>query len=81
MQLDMHYHGTYAMARAAGLTPDAAKMIATCAQFVDDNVAQVTDSYEEARFSTHHLGEPDASRAERAADRVERRSGDDGAGR
>ena len=40
MQLDMHDHGTCAMARAAGLTGAAAKMIATCARFVDDNVAK-----------------------------------------
>ena len=40
MQLDMHYHGTYAMARAAGLGPEAARIIATSAQFVDDNKAQ-----------------------------------------
>ncbi len=39
MQLDMHYYGTYAMARAAGIKQDAAKIIATSAQFVDDNVA------------------------------------------
>ncbi len=39
MQLDMHYYGTYAMARAAGLNADTAKMVATCAQFVDDNTA------------------------------------------
>lgn len=39
MQLDMHYYGTYAMARAAGVRPDTAKIIATSAQFVDDNVA------------------------------------------
>lgn len=37
MQLDMHYYGTYAMARAAGLKPAVCKTIATCAQFVDDN--------------------------------------------
>ncbi len=39
MQLDMHYYGTFAMARAAGIAEDTAKLIATCAQFVDDNVA------------------------------------------
>lgn len=39
MQKDMHYYGTYAMARAAGLTPQASETIATCAQFVDDNAA------------------------------------------
>ncbi len=37
MQLDMHYYGTYAMARGAGLTPEVCKIIATAAQFVDDN--------------------------------------------
>ena len=40
MQLDMHYYATYAMARAAGIEPDDARIIATSAQFVDDNVAQ-----------------------------------------
>ncbi len=37
MQIDMHYYGTYAMARAAGITGKTAKIIATAAQFVDDN--------------------------------------------
>jgi len=37
MQIDMHYYGTYAMARAAGLTKEACRIIATAAQFVDDN--------------------------------------------
>ena len=40
MQLDMHYYATYAMARAAGIEPDDARIIATSAQFVDDNVAR-----------------------------------------
>ena len=40
MQLDMHYHATYAMARAAGIEPNDAQIIATSAQFVDDNVAR-----------------------------------------
>lgn len=40
MQLDMHYYGTYAMARAAGIKPDSAQVIATSAQFVDDNTAR-----------------------------------------
>lgn len=39
MQLDMHYYGTFAMARAAGLDAASAQMIATCAEFVDDNLA------------------------------------------
>ena len=37
MQIDMHYYGTYAMARAAGMYSDKAKIVATAAQFVDDN--------------------------------------------
>ncbi len=37
MQLDMHYYGTYAMARAAGLNKESSRIIATAAQFVDDN--------------------------------------------
>ena len=37
MQVDMHYYGTYAMARVAGLNRDASIIIATSAQFVDDN--------------------------------------------
>lgn len=37
MQSDMHYYGTWAMARAAGLRADVATTIATAAQFVDDN--------------------------------------------
>lgn len=36
MQEDMHFYGTYAMARAAGLEPDTARTIAWAAQFVDD---------------------------------------------
>jgi hypothetical protein len=36
MQIDMHYYGTYALARAAGLRGDVAELIATSAQFVDD---------------------------------------------
>ena len=36
----MHYHGTFAVARAAGLDRATAQTIATCAQFVDDNKAE-----------------------------------------
>ncbi|SDH71110.1 DUF6765 family protein [Propionivibrio dicarboxylicus] len=36
MQTDMHYYGTYALARAAGIKPEAAMIIATAAQYVDD---------------------------------------------
>ena len=40
MQIDMHYYGAYAMARAAGLNQEAARTVATSSQFVDDNVAR-----------------------------------------
>ncbi|MBQ0757033.1 MAG: hypothetical protein KBT54_08000 [Amphritea sp.] len=39
MQTDMHYYGTYAMARAAGLSEEDCYLIAYAAQFVDDNAA------------------------------------------
>jgi len=34
----MHYYGTYALARLAGIGPDSARIIATAAQYVDDSV-------------------------------------------
>ena len=40
MQADMHYYGTYAMARAAGLSIKNAKIIAYAAQYVDDSTAK-----------------------------------------
>lgn len=40
MQLDMHYYGTFALARAAGLREDAALVIATSAAFTDDATAR-----------------------------------------
>jgi hypothetical protein len=42
MQTDMHYYGTYAMARAAGLEPETCRQIASFAQFVDDNAEDKT---------------------------------------
>jgi hypothetical protein len=36
MQIDMHYYGTYALARSAGIKQEAALRIAQAAQFVDD---------------------------------------------
>ena len=38
MQIDMHFYGVYAMARAAGLDPVTAETIANASQFVDDAV-------------------------------------------
>jgi hypothetical protein len=59
MQKDMHYYGTYCMARAAGFKRDAAKIVATSAQFVDDNATR--DSIEmrdgarlDVEASAHH---------------------------
>ncbi|GBC60412.1 hypothetical protein DENIS_1364 [Desulfonema ishimotonii] len=59
MQIDMHYYGTYAMARAAGIRRDAAAIIATAAQFTDDNASK--DSIEfrdggrlDAEATAHH---------------------------
>lgn len=37
MDIDMHYYGTYALARAAGLRRDVALRLATAAEFVDDS--------------------------------------------
>lgn len=37
MDIDMHYYGVYALARAAGLGADVAKVIATASEFVDDS--------------------------------------------
>jgi len=36
MQQDMHFYGTYAVARSAGLAPQVALTVANAAQFVDD---------------------------------------------
>ena len=40
MQIDMHYYGVYAMARAAGLTREASGQIATASELVDDNAEE-----------------------------------------
>ena len=59
MQLDMHYYGTYALARAAGLTPKACQIIATAAQFVDDNAASYHIEFQDggridSQATAHH---------------------------
>ncbi len=38
MQIDMHFYGIYALARAAGIGSDEAKLIAHSSQFVDDSL-------------------------------------------
>jgi hypothetical protein len=47
MQEDMHYYGTYAMARAAGLEVKHAKVIAYAAQYVDDSTAKDSEQHED----------------------------------
>lgn len=60
MQIDMHYYGTYCMARAAGMARDKAQIAATAAQYVDENVQRApvtfTDGARLARTPTaHHM--------------------------
>jgi len=62
MQLDMHYYGTYAMARTAGLKPATCKTIATAAQFVDDNAAKSHIEFQDggridAEATAHHVSD------------------------
>lgn len=47
MQEDMHYYGTYAMARAAGLKVEDAKIIAYAAQYVDDSTANDSEVHQD----------------------------------
>lgn len=59
MQTDMHYYGTYAMARAAGIDKNACAIIATAAQGVDDHATDETIEFlDGARIDTeataHH---------------------------
>ncbi|WP_031481817.1 DUF6765 family protein [Maridesulfovibrio frigidus] len=59
MQKDMHYYGTYVMARAAGITQKRAQIIASAAQFVDDNATKKSVNFEDggalhSRASAHH---------------------------
>jgi len=59
MQIDMHYYGTYAMARSAGLKKEVCKTIATAAQFVDDNADKESVEFRDgarldAEATAHH---------------------------
>ncbi|MFO8049290.1 MAG: DUF6765 family protein [Desulfosudaceae bacterium] len=38
MQKDMHYYGVYALARAAGMRTEAAEIVATASEYVDDAI-------------------------------------------
>ncbi|MEN8170594.1 MAG: DUF6765 family protein [Pseudomonadota bacterium] len=62
MQLDMHYYGTYAMARAAGMSKEAATVAATAAQFVDDNAHKQTAELKDgaridSQATAHHAAD------------------------
>lgn len=59
MQRDMHYYGTYAMARSAGISADVAKQIATAAEFVDDCAGKISVEFEDGALmaveaTAHH---------------------------
>lgn len=59
MDIDMHYYGTCALARAAGLRIDVAHRIATAAEFVDDSTdTEILVNPQGARFrgesTAHH---------------------------
>uniref|UniRef100_UPI004056097A DUF6765 family protein n=1 Tax=Candidatus Electrothrix sp. TaxID=2170559 RepID=UPI004056097A len=47
MQLDMHYYGTYALAKTAGLKPGVCKAIAFASQFIDDNAAKLCIAFQD----------------------------------
>ncbi|MCT4535141.1 DUF6765 family protein [Halodesulfovibrio sp.] len=47
MQLDMHFYGTYALARAAGIPQEDAYTIAYAAQYVDDSTKQDSKQHED----------------------------------
>ena len=59
MDIDMHYYGTFALARAAGLDRNVAVRIATAAEFVDDSTTtEIIVHPDGARFrgeaTAHH---------------------------
>ena len=67
MQTDMHYYGTYSLARTAGLKPDVCKTIAIASQFVDDNAAKISIEFQDgaridAQATAHHVSDVIANR-------------------
>ena len=75
MQEDMHYYGTYAMARAAGLAVEQAKVVAYAAQYVDDSTCNDSEVHEDGGMfqtvATAHTNSEAISNA--AADHTEQR--------
>lgn len=47
MQEDMHYYGTYCLARSAGIKKKAAEIIAYASQYVDNSTATKIDNHED----------------------------------
>jgi hypothetical protein len=67
MQTDMHYYGTYALAKTAGLKPAVCGTIATASQFVDDNAARIHIEFQDggridAQATAHHVSDIIANR-------------------
>jgi len=60
MQIDMHFYGVYALARAAGLNPEEAHTVAYASQFVDDATRTDTEDHEDGgkmrAIATAHSG-------------------------
>ena len=75
MQLDMHYYGTYAMARAAGFPVKCAQVVAYAAQYVDDSTANDSEVHEDGGMFQATATAHTASEAIRnaAADHIEQR--------
>ncbi len=75
MQEDMHYYGTYAMARAAGMEVKHAKIVAYAAQYVDDSTANDSEVHEDGgmfqTIATAHTNSEAIANA--ASDHLEQR--------
>ncbi len=75
MQEDMHFYGTYALARAAGINAERAQVIAYAAQYVDDSTDDDSDIHEDGGMfqttATAHTNTEAISNA--AADHAEQR--------
>ena len=60
MHIDMHYYGTFALARLAGIKHEDALVAATAAQFVDDSAEHekipVGDALFQSEITTRHFG-------------------------
>lgn len=62
MKKDMHYYGTFAMARAAGIAKEPAQVIATAAQYVDEAATLISIELEDGGNvkgmpTGHHMGD------------------------